>query len=95
MSYYKTGRRVFHSISLLLRRRASGSASSSSHYSLFYDGKWAWPIVGLVLGGGGYLYLRSRDQRTSLLPQVTADEGKEEKGEAKVVSNTCTCTCTP
>ena len=87
MSSYKTGRRLFNSISLLLRRRASETASTGRHYSPYQNDKWVWPIVGLVFGGGGYMYLRSRDQRTFLLPQVTANEGKEDKGEVKVVSN--------
>ena len=90
MSSFRSGRRLFRSFQYLWRANSlqvsGGSRSISSTVRFSREGKWAWPVLAGVVFGSGYLVWRSRDQSTSILPRVTAEEGKEDNGTKKVVS---------
>lgn len=71
------------------------SFTNNSYHQFSKEGKWVWPafaISATVGSVGVYITWRSRDNvEVSLLPQVSADDGKEKEKELEKVY-TCTCT---
>ena len=70
------------------------SFSNNSYHRFSKGGKWVWPAfaISATVGSiGVYNTWRSRDNvKVSLLPQVSADEGKEKEKEPEKVY-ICTC----
>ena len=102
MAFSRVGSSYLRYFSPLCRRHIARDVvmkrnfSSNTYHQFSKEGKWVWSafaITATVGSVGLYTTWRSRDNvEVSLLPQVSADEGKEKEKEPEKVC-TCTCTC--